>query len=115
VLKVIAARVRALVVEPAFIGRLGGEEFLVVVPAAPLDQACALGERLRAAVMQIDVSRWFPDGRGITASLGVAAQLSDDDTPSTLLQRADAALYEAKRTGRNRVVADDSALRERAA
>jgi diguanylate cyclase (GGDEF)-like protein len=115
VLKVIAERVRALVMEPAFIGRLGGEEFLVVLPNQPLDQACALGERLRASVMQIDVSRWFPDGRGITASLGVTAQISDDDTPSTLLQRADAALYEAKRTGRNRVVADATPLRHRAA
>jgi diguanylate cyclase (GGDEF)-like protein len=115
VLRVIAERLRALVKDPAFIGRLGGEEFLVVLPGAALDEACALGERVRATFTEIDVSRWFPDGRGITASLGVTTQTSEDDTTSTLLQRADAALYEAKRTGRNRVVAGPSAERTRAA
>lgn len=115
VLRVIAERLRVLVKDPWFIGRLGGEEFLVVLPGAALDEACALGEQVRAAFMEIDVSRWFPDGRGITASLGVTTQTSEDDTTSTLLQRADAALYEAKRTGRNRVVAGPAAECTRAA
>jgi diguanylate cyclase (GGDEF)-like protein len=103
VLRLIADGLRALVVEPAFLGRLGGEEFLFVLPGASLEQGRQFAERLRAAVMALDASRWVAGP--ITASLGIAVQQTPDDTTSTVLQRADAALYEAKRGGRNRVVA----------
>jgi diguanylate cyclase (GGDEF)-like protein len=108
VLRTLAARLHARVAEPAFFGRLGGEEFLVVLPGADVASAVAAGELLRAAVPEVDLTRWFDDGRTLTASVGVAMQRDGTETSSTLLQRADAALYEAKRSGRDRVVAGDA-------
>jgi two-component system cell cycle response regulator len=86
-------------------GRWGGEEFLVVVPGAALAQASLVAERIRAAIQSIEL----PVGREGTvtlrASFGVAAA-----EPATarvgldeLLERADLAMYRAKREGRNRV------------
>jgi diguanylate cyclase (GGDEF)-like protein len=102
VLRVIAQQMRTAVREPAFFGRLGGEEFLVVFPGTNVEDAVHAAERLREQVMQIDTVRWFADRRRITASIGLTVSIPGD-TPSTLLQRADTALYTAKRTGRNRV------------
>jgi hypothetical protein len=51
--------------------------------------------------MLMDTSRWFADRRRITASVGVATSAPGADTPSTMLQRADSALYAAKGSGRN--------------
>jgi diguanylate cyclase (GGDEF)-like protein len=108
VLRTIAVRLRSAVAEPAFFGRLGGEEFLVVLPGADAAAARDAGERLREAILGLDAGRWLPDGRRLTASVGTATQRSGGETSSALLQRADAALYEAKRSGRNRVVASDA-------
>jgi diguanylate cyclase (GGDEF)-like protein len=83
------------------VGRIGGEEFLIVMPGAGSDAAMMVGERLRLAVSLSDLRH--ADGSAVTASLGVAAA-AIGDTPETLLARADRALYEAKRTGRNRIV-----------
>lgn len=101
VLKVVAATVRAAVSEPAFFGRLGGEEFLIVLPDTGLHAARAMAERLCERIEAIDTSRWFGDRRRITCSIGVSVSVPGRDTPSTMLQRADAALYSAKRGGRN--------------
>jgi diguanylate cyclase (GGDEF)-like protein len=98
-LKLVAACLREQVIEPAFIGRLGGEEFVVVVPGADLLAAKDLAERFRIQVMTIDTRRWLAD-RKITVSTGVTVS-SARDTASAMLKRADAALYEAKRAGRN--------------
>ena len=99
-LKLVAQRLREQVQEPAFIGRLGGEEFVVVIPDADATQAQLLAERFRQEVMTIDTRRWLVDRR-ITVSIGLTLSRGDGDTPSTMLQRADAALYDAKRAGRN--------------
>ena len=101
VLKVVAAAVRSAVTEPAFFGRLGGEEFLIVLPGSGLEQAGGTGESLCARIRSIDTFRWFSDRRRITCSVGVATSVPGKDTPSTMLQRADIALYTAKRSGRN--------------
>ena len=101
VLKVVAATVRSAVSEPAFFGRLGGEEFLIVLPGNGLEEACAAGESLCARIRAIDTSGWFGEHRRITCSIGVSVSVPGKDTPSTMLQRADAALYSAKRGGRN--------------
>jgi diguanylate cyclase (GGDEF)-like protein len=101
VLKVVAATVRAAVSEPAFFGRLGGEEFLIILPATGLIQARATAQGLCERIEAIDTSRWFGERRHITCSIGVATSVPGRDTPSTMLQRADAALYAAKRGGRN--------------
>jgi diguanylate cyclase len=80
------------------LGRWGGEEFIIVANAIGDDEAAALAERLRAAVA---THSYFKVGR-ITLSLGVATSKAYD-TPEVLVKRADAALYQAKQGGRNRV------------
>jgi diguanylate cyclase (GGDEF)-like protein len=99
-LKLVAARLRTQVHEPAFIGRLGGEEFVVVVPDSDAEAGRQLAERFRESVTTIDTRRWLADRR-LTVSIGLTVSKPAGDTPSHMLQRADAALYEAKRAGRN--------------
>jgi diguanylate cyclase (GGDEF)-like protein len=97
-------KLRNAVAEPAFFGRLGGEEFVVVVPDTDLDGAHLLAEQIRMLVPSIDLSRWL-GVRRITVSIGVTASTAAD-TVSTMLRRADAALYTAKHAGRNCVRTD---------
>ncbi len=86
-------------------GRLGGEEFLLVAPGFGAAAAHALAERLRERVARLDVSRWVPHGP-VTISLGITVR-GDGDDVTTLLRRADEALYRAKADGRNRAVLRD--------
>jgi diguanylate cyclase (GGDEF)-like protein len=79
--------------------RLGGEEFLIVLPRVGLREGAWIGERLRKAV-----ERARPGGQEITISLGVAAAHGDAVVYDRLFATADEALYEAKHEGRNRVV-----------
>ena len=87
--------------------RLGGEEFVVVMPDCDLAKAYQVGECLRQC---IEAAPFEVGGKvgllQVTASVGVAALEFDDDAPEQMLKRADEALYCAKRDGRNRVVAD---------
>lgn len=99
-LRAITAHLREAVAEPAVFGRLGGEEFAVVLPGTGLDQAMVIAERLRERVLRIDLSRWLGDRR-VTVSIGVATSLPMRDSISVVLRRADAALYAAKDAGRN--------------
>lgn len=99
-LKLVAARLRAEVPEPAFIGRLGGEEFVVVLPDSSVEAGRQLADRFRESVTTIDTRRWLADRR-LTVSIGMTLSKPTGDTPSHMLQRADAALYDAKRAGRN--------------
>lgn len=103
VLREIADTMASHVREPVVLGRMGGEEFLVVLPDTQPASALQVAERLREAVAGIDATRWFSD-RDITISIGVALSRPERDDASTLLHRADDALYEAKHAGRNRVV-----------
>jgi diguanylate cyclase (GGDEF)-like protein len=81
------------------IGRFGGEEFIIVLPNASLDVAETIAERVRVAI-ETDTIDGFGDWPTVTASLGVASWQPGEAT-TTLLQRADEALYDAKRGGRN--------------
>lgn len=78
--------------------RLGGEEFLVVLPGLDMAAGRDVGERLRSAVEQAQ-----PAGVAITISLGVSAAGGADADYDTLFKAADNALYVAKRAGRNRI------------
>jgi two-component system cell cycle response regulator len=87
--------------------RLGGEEFVVVMPDCDLAKAYQVGERLRQCIAAAPFEVGGKVGLlQVTASVGVAALEFDDDAPELMLKRADQALYCAKRDGRNRVVAD---------
>ena len=78
--------------------RVGGEEFLVVLPGCDLERAAAVAERVRIA---IEAAR--PGGLAVTASVGLGAAVGDEIEFDGLFREADAALYKAKRAGRNRV------------
>ena len=82
-------------------GRIGGEEFVVLMPDTSSQMARAVGERLRNAIQTAGV--YHADGEPVTASIGVAVA-AVSDTVDSLLARADRALYQAKRQGRNRVI-----------
>lgn len=90
------------------VGRWGGEEFLIMLPGTPLPEALETAERLRA-VVELCPAEVCPDEvkRAVTASFGVA-QYCPGEEVRVLLERADRALYRAKRAGRNRVSGDDS-------
>jgi len=88
------------------VARYGGEEFAVVVSGTTRDGALALAETMRLAVERLRLATADPIGSvGVTISIGVAhvAQVASAD-PAALLAATDAALYDAKRAGRNRVV-----------
>ena len=106
VLMTFAQRMRSHLREDGLFGRLGGEEFAVLLPGVDAVSAIAVAERLRELAgepMPLD------DGRvlDITVSVGVSAPSRPEsaDTLERLLSQADVALYRAKATGRNRVVA----------
>jgi diguanylate cyclase len=82
-------------------GRYGGEEFLLVLPETPNDDAARILDRLRAIIADLDWSAFSP-GMRVTISAGVAT-LRADESADTFLARADSALYAAKARGRNRI------------
>ncbi|MCU0955384.1 MAG: PleD family two-component system response regulator [Hyphomicrobium sp.] len=86
--------------------RLGGEEFLIIMPETDMVRAYQVAERTRAMIAS-EPFQLRPDLKlRVTASVGLATLESPDDTPETIFKRADNALYAAKRRGRNRVAAD---------
>lgn len=87
-----------------WVGRWGGEEFLAILPSTDEAGALMIAERLREEVERFSIT-YNRQVIRTTASIGVASYPRDGDTPDFLLRAADAALYEAKKTGRNRVVA----------
>lgn len=101
-LRAVADAIRARLGPEDLFGRFGGEEFVVVLPGKPAEQARALGERLRQAVADLRVQA---EGAvlQLTVSIGVAARLPRESQPQAIVERADKALYAAKRSGRNQV------------
>ena len=94
-----------------FTARYGGEEFAVLLQRADLETACKVAERLREEIEKLNVTHESsPRGR-ITISVGAASAVpAASESAQDLLKRADDALYEAKRRGRNTVVANGHAL-----
>ena len=101
VLKLVAEAVRGTVRAPAFFGRLGGEEFLIVLPEADLGGARRFAESLRQSVADIDTRAVIPGHVGVTTSVGFTVSKPGADDLGNMLARADTALYAAKRSGRN--------------
>jgi len=86
------------------IGRIGGEEFVIIMPGAELSGAMIMAERLRQTIGATPLN-WEGTPISITVSIGVAEYSPADRDIEQLLQRADTAMYQAKSAGRNRVVA----------
>jgi diguanylate cyclase len=91
---------RRIVGEQGFIGRVGGEEFTVLLPGHDPASAALLAEKMREAISHCVFAP--PVDRRVTASFGVSANVRGTDF-DTAYGLADAALYRAKRGGRNRV------------
>ena len=112
VLREAAAAMRGALRSSELVFRIGGEEFLVLLPGVSADDGAELAERLRAVMETAQ-----PGGLGLTASFGVAVAEGDQIHFDTLFHRADQALYAAKSAGRNRVAAEqpEPAIRSRLA
>jgi two-component system cell cycle response regulator len=107
VLKEFATRINANVRGLDLACRYGGEEFVVVMPDTDMSFAYSISERLRQSIetTPVKISR-SPHALNITISIGIASLEDGDASAEALLRRADQALYRAKRSGRNKVVAD---------
>ena len=91
-----------------FAARTGGEEFALLLPDADIGDAFAIGEALREEIETLNITHPGSPNARVTVSVGVAA--AGERSVSDLIDRADSALYCAKRAGRNRVVLDGEAV-----
>jgi len=103
VLRAVARAIAGTVREQDVPARFGGEEFAVLLRNPGHGIAVEVAERIRAAVGRLDLRELGPTG--VTVSVGVAVSAVDDQPIRELIEGADRALYEAKRGGRDRVVA----------
>ena len=107
VLRLVAMSLKQTIKGQDITARYGGEEFAVVLPSTALRQALTVADHIRRAVMSKELKKKSTGeilGR-VTISIGVSVLRQGDD-PDTLIERADACLYAAKRNGRNRVICE---------
>jgi diguanylate cyclase len=107
VLRLVAMSLKQTIKGKDITARYGGEEFAVVLPDTALNQALTVADHIRRAVMAKELKKKSTGeilGR-VTISVGVSL-LRRGDTPHSLIERADACLYAAKRSGRNRVICE---------
>ncbi len=101
-LRMVAGGCQAILREYDILGRLGGEEFVVVLPGATADETRVVAERVRRHLARMPIPA--PEGRfHLTSSIGIAGLEGATDTLEKAIHRADLALYRAKHEGRNRV------------
>ena len=103
VLRVIAARIKATLRKHDLVGRVGGEEFLIVCPDSSLDDTVVVAERIRNSVDKEEIGDGVNHVR-VALSAGVTMSDAKDESSDKVFSRADTALYKAKEEGRNRVV-----------
>lgn len=103
VLKNVVSQIMQSLREVDFLGRMGGEEFVVGLPETGVDGATIVAERLREMIAGMEIIS-NGDRIGVTASFGIAALTRADRDWKEMLGRADVALYQAKQEGRNRCV-----------
>jgi diguanylate cyclase len=104
ILKSVSAKIAAIIRKSDSLARYGGEEFCCLLPETDINSATKLAERFRIAVEGLD-NIFQGTSIRITISLGVAGMGVEHGSAEMLLKKADEALYAAKRSGRNRVVA----------
>jgi two-component system C4-dicarboxylate transport sensor histidine kinase DctB len=114
VLKAVAEVCKTTLRSPDFLVRFGGEEFVAVLPDTSKDEALTVAERLRAAVEALQVSAGEA-AIAATVSIGLSEYIDSDKSIDKALARADVALYQAKRGGRNRVVTYEAGMEDKAA
>jgi diguanylate cyclase (GGDEF)-like protein len=98
ILVAISKQLTAIVRNIDVVSRWGGEEFLVMLPTAELEQARIIAEKIRTLIEKTE----FPEGLSVTMSIGIH-QIDLDDGLEETISKADTALYRAKNNGRNRV------------
>lgn len=109
VLKEVANRISLSLRPSDLVARMGGEEFAIIMPETEMNVALAISERLRERIGGVPVPVPLAGQKPlrVTISIGVALLPFDrEETPEAVFARADAALYEAKNSGRNKVVGD---------
>jgi diguanylate cyclase (GGDEF)-like protein len=84
-------------------GRMGGEEFAGLLPETDISAAFAVAQRVRESIAAIRI-KVGEESASVTCSIGLSPIVPDNDTPELALKRADAALYNAKQAGRDRVL-----------
>jgi diguanylate cyclase (GGDEF)-like protein len=108
VLKQVAMMIKKEIREYDIASRYGGEEFNVIFPNTSTDEALIIADRLREEISKnrVNIEEWAPEQKEITVtiSIGISAWNKDKPQPELMYQDADKALYEAKRSGRNKVV-----------
>jgi diguanylate cyclase (GGDEF)-like protein len=107
VLRGLGPAIRKALRNTDLLGRYGGEELVLLLPNTSLKQALPVLERLRQEIAAMDVAEL--KGHQVTASIGAAELRDGDHAMADVLARADAALYQAKESGRNRVVLTEAA------
>lgn len=103
VLKTVAMRMRSHIREYDLLGRIGGEEFLVICPDSDLEETTGIAERMRDIIKDDAVREGAKEAR-VSISAGMTMMKGEDSTIDDLFSRADTALYMAKEEGRDRVV-----------
>jgi diguanylate cyclase (GGDEF)-like protein len=104
VLRVVSMRIKSHLRRHDLVGRVGGEEFLVVSPDSGLDDTIMVAERIRKVVNDEAICDAVREV-SVALSAGVTTMRENDTSVDILFSRADTALYKAKEEGRNRVVA----------
>jgi diguanylate cyclase (GGDEF)-like protein len=104
VLQDIAKLCSAALAPDQVLARYGGEEFTILLPKTPIQVGCVVAERLRSMIESLHIE--MADGRvlRVTVSVGVSSLTPNENDAAALLAKADSALYQAKRDGRNRWV-----------
>jgi diguanylate cyclase len=108
-LEIVGAMLRETLKGMDFPARYGGEEFVVLLPQTALADACTVAEQIRKKIAERNL-KFIKTGErlgNITVSLGVS-EINRDDTPDTVVERADKAMYLAKETGRNKVQSQEA-------
>lgn len=103
VLRVVSVRMKEALRKHDLIGRVGGEEFLIICPESSLEDTVVVAERIRKIIHHEAIGDGVREAT-VALSAGVTMQRDDDTSSDRLFSRADAALYSAKEHGRNRVV-----------
>jgi diguanylate cyclase (GGDEF)-like protein len=108
-LRLVGTRLRGSVRKSDLVARFGGEEFVVAFPETEVEQARLRVEHIRTELARVNI-QVGREQRQVTISAGVGSWPADGDTFEAVLARADARLFEAKRRGKNQVVAPESSF-----